>query len=172
MCQSSQVQTQRNLKVEMQSKSLVELTLKAAGKKQSDFILSLQPNYFHIESVHWGFKKWLLQKELFHSPNFKGSFSTANFALPESRFFPALPLLWDSPAWLFSLKNHLKRHKIPWNWEEWDAIIKRFLREELKGQAPPVSEKGFQVPGWEGGEGIAPLTNCCTKQGKNSSMLH
>lgn len=61
MRQTSQVQKQRNLKVEMQTKSLVELTLKAAGKKQSDFILSLQSNYFHIESVYWGFKNDFLK---------------------------------------------------------------------------------------------------------------
>lgn len=47
----------RNLKVEMQTKSLVELTLEAAGKKQSDFILSLKSNYFHIESEYWVFTK-------------------------------------------------------------------------------------------------------------------
>lgn len=46
----------------MQTKSWVELTLEAAGKKESDFILSLQPNYFHIESVYWDLRKKRLQK--------------------------------------------------------------------------------------------------------------
>lgn len=54
VCQTSQVQKQRNLEVEIQTKSLVKLTLKAAGKKQSDFILSSRSNYFHIGSVCWG----------------------------------------------------------------------------------------------------------------------
>lgn len=39
--------------------------------------------------------------------------------------------------------------------------------KELEHQAPPVSEKKFQVPGYKGGEGIVPLTGCWTKQGNN-----
>lgn len=47
-----------------------------------------------------------------------------------------------------------------------------FEREkELEHQAPPVSEKKFQVPGYKGGEGIVPLTGCWTKQGNNWAVF-
>lgn len=106
-CQTSQAQTQRNVRVEMQTESLLELPLKAAGKKRSDFILSLQSNYFCLESGYWGFAKCLLRKYLFRS-HLKLKY--VSFLLPAYMvgFCPAPPVLLSLKHACFPFKTILK----------------------------------------------------------------
>lgn len=121
MCQTSQVQKQRNLEVEIQTKSLVKLTLKAAGKKQSDFILSSRSNYFHIGSVCWGWKK-----------------TSSKVIVPLRNVSFAQQVSYCLLTWVFPLlyfKNHLKwnkYHKIRRTWLLHWADLRG--RKELESQ--------------------------------------